>query len=195
MFDNFLCVFWANTFSGLKIAGNRELNKMRLLSEIANSKRPENEWALVELLFSANNSLVSEERSRKDNSILSALVFPVIHKGGTDWVSKHPGLASVPPPLSPSICTSPWPGRSLTPVWKAHVDIHKSNLEEEQLLWTKALEVHRSAKRAKKEKKEETTTAEVNMANHIPAPSTFASSRNDEVEEEVEDEEEDVQTL
>ena len=130
MLDNYVCMLWANHFCRVNVIGNRELNKLRLFSEIPNAIRPSNKWGVIELCYTAANPGLAEERERKDKSILASFCYPVVKKGGK-WVSKHPGLSSVTPVLSHNERTSPWPGRTLNPVWKPLVD--KLDAEEQEV--------------------------------------------------------------
>jgi len=156
MLDNFLCILWANMFCKIKIVGNRELNKLRLLSEIPNALQSKNEWGVVELNFTESNPHLAAERERKDKAILASLCYPAILKDNLFWMSKHPGLATEPAIYPFVEDTNPWPGRTLHQVWKQ--DAHKYDLEEneELALFSKIV------KKAKAERLEEQSDDDAN---------------------------------
>lgn len=175
MLDNFLCVLWANAFCGIKIAGNRELNKLRLLSELPYAMlNRSTDWGYYELAHSFALSKTpnfteaeKEERELKDKSILTALCFPAVLDANGSWVSKHPGLGKTPPPMDASSSdtesTFSFPGRSLPPIWTPAKQKHE---KEEEAKRQRCLLVISHAKKAKveedvKDKTEDKTDDEV----------------------------------
>ena len=155
MLDIFLCILWANTFCKIKLVGNRELNKLRLFSEIPNALKDKNEWGMVELNFTQSNPHLAEERSRKDKAILASLCYPAILKDNKYWMSKHPGLASHPPIYPFLEETNPWPGRTLHQVWKKDIDKYDREEKEELVIFANLVKKAKGEFVEEEEKEEE----------------------------------------
>ena len=169
MLDNFLCILWANWYCTIRIVGNRELSKLRLLSEIPNALKPETRWGIIELNHTALNPSLAEERERKDKAILASLCYPVVQKDG-NWISKHRGLATSPEVHPLDEQTSPWPGRTLCPVWKPNVDKEE---EQTKKLYEFFAKLSKKAKTKDREEDQEEGQEEGQEEDTSPTPTPF----------------------
>ena len=130
VFDEFMCILCIDEAFGrdnvIRIAGNRELNKLRLVTEIPNAAKPENERLLLPLFLHEQHVREGDAEAAQASTalvkeVLATLCYPAVRtankEGEHEWVSKHGRVKAVPKP-------------GFVPVWQADQEKLESFLEK-----------------------------------------------------------------